>query len=124
MRPLRTHINGRTPLLKFPPYSLFRPKGVRKSSNVFFFSHFHGLVPDINYKDLEGFVMLRTHSEPRRGEMSHICDISVLRVNGRLAYHYSKDTESVVFILYIPDLQFYQNIWVHVTSAIRSYHIN
>ena len=25
--------------------------------------------------------MLRTHSEPRRGQMSHICDISALRVN-------------------------------------------
>ena len=67
-----------TPPLKFFPYLLFRPKGGRKSSN--FFSHFHGLVPDINYKDLEGFVMLGTHSEPCRGETSHICDISVLRV--------------------------------------------
>ena len=37
-------------------------------------------MPDINYKNLEGFVMLGTHSEPRRGETSHICDISVLRV--------------------------------------------
>ena len=25
--------------------------------------------------------MLGTHSEPRRGQMSHICDISPLRVN-------------------------------------------
>ena len=40
-----------------------------------------GLVPDINYKELEGFIMLGTHSEPRRGETSHTCDISVLRVN-------------------------------------------
>ena len=27
--------------------------------------------------------MLGTHSEPRRGQMSHICDISALRVNNR-----------------------------------------
>ena len=66
------------PPLKLPPYLLFRPKGSRKSSN--FLAHFNGLVPDINHKDLEGFVMLGTHSEPRRGETSHICDISVLRV--------------------------------------------
>ena len=26
--------------------------------------------------------MLGTHSEPSRGEMSHICDISLIRVNG------------------------------------------
>ena len=38
-------------------------------------------MPDTNYKHLEYFVMLGTHSEPRRGEMSHICDISPLRVN-------------------------------------------
>ena len=41
-------------------------------------------MPDINYKDLEGFVMLGTHSEPCSGEMSHICDISVLRVKEAL----------------------------------------
>ena len=39
------------------------------------FSHFHGLVPDTNYKHLECSVMLGTHSEPRRGEMSHIYNI-------------------------------------------------
>ena len=79
LRPPRTPINGGTPPLKFPPYSLFRPKGGQKSSNVF--SYFHGLVPDINYMYLEGFVMLGTHFKPHRGEMSHICDISVLRIN-------------------------------------------
>ena len=77
--PLRTPINGGTPPFKIPPYSLFRPNGSQKSSK--FFSHFYGLVPDTNYKNLEGFVMLVTHSEPRRSETSHICDISPLRVN-------------------------------------------
>ena len=71
-----------TPLLKFPPYSLFRLKGGRKT--IIFFSHFHGLVPDTNYKHLECFVMLGTHSErPNRvGVKCHtdICDISALRV--------------------------------------------
>ena len=79
LRPLRTPINGETPPLKFPPYSLFRPKGGRKTIN--FFTHFHWFVPDTNYKHLECFIMLRTLSEPRRGQMSHICDISALRVN-------------------------------------------
>ena len=79
LHPLRTPINrGHTPL-KFPPYSLCRPKGSRKTIN--FFTHFHGLVPHTNYKHLECFVMLGIHSEPRRGQMSHICDISPLRVN-------------------------------------------
>ena len=79
LRPLRTPVNGGTPPLKFPPYSLFRPKGGRKTIN--FFTHFLGFVPDTNYKHLECFVMLGTLSEPRRGRMSHICDISALRVN-------------------------------------------
>ena len=65
--------------LWFPPYSLFRPKDGRKTIN--FFTRFNGLVPDTNYKHLECFVMLGTHSKPRRGQMSHICDISALRVN-------------------------------------------
>ena len=30
---------------------------------------------------LEGFVMLGTHSQLHRGQMSYICDISPLRVN-------------------------------------------
>ena len=41
---------GTSPL-KFPPYSLFRPKGGQKTINVF--RHFHGLIPDTNYKHLE-----------------------------------------------------------------------
>ena len=48
--PLPTPINGGTRPLKFPPYLLFRPKGGRKTINCF--SHFHGLVPDTNYKHL------------------------------------------------------------------------
>ena len=81
------------PPLKFPPYSLFSPKGGPKNHQLF--THFHGLVPDTNYKHLECFVMLGTHSEPRRGQMSHICDISPLRVNlettniVNIACHYS-----------------------------------
>ena len=66
-------------LLKFHPYSLFRPKGGRKTINLF--THFHGLMPNNNYKHLQCFVMLETHSETHRGQMSHICDISTLRVN-------------------------------------------
>ena len=38
-------------------------------------------MPDTNYKHLESFVKLGTHFEPRRGEMSYICDISLLMVN-------------------------------------------
>ena len=67
------------PLTGGHPYSLFRPKGGRKTSNVL--NHFHGFVPDTNYKHLECFVMPGTLSELRRGQMSHICDISALRVN-------------------------------------------
>ena len=63
----------------FPPYSLFRPKGGQKT--IIFLSHFHGLVSDTNYKHLKYFIMLGTLSEPRRGQMSHICDISALRVS-------------------------------------------
>ena len=73
LHPLRTPINEGTPPLKFPLHSLFRPKG---SVNVF--SHFHRLMPDNNYKHLKCFVMVGTHSEPHRNQMSHI---SALRVN-------------------------------------------
>ena len=38
------------------------------------------LIPDTNYKHLECFVMLGTHFESHRDQMSHICDISVLKV--------------------------------------------
>ena len=68
--PFEPKLTGDTPF-KIPPYSLFRPKGGR---------NFHGLIPDTNYKHLECFITLGTHSEPRRGQMSHICDISPLRV--------------------------------------------
>ena len=50
------------PHFKFSPYSLFRAKGSRNTINIF--SHFHGLVPDTNYKHLECFIMLGTHSKP------------------------------------------------------------
>ena len=70
---------GGHPPLKFPPYSLFRPKGGRKT--IKFLTHFHGFVPDTNYKHLECFVMLGTLSEPRSSQMSYIFDISALRVN-------------------------------------------
>ena len=77
--PFEPLLNGGTPPLKSPPYSIFRTEDSRKTINVF--SHFHGLIPDTNYKHLECFVMLGTQSELRRGQMSHICDISPLRVN-------------------------------------------
>ena len=58
-------------------------------------------MPDINYKDLEGFEMLGTHSEPHRGEMSHICDITVLRVNINNYYsHYFKNVHVFAHKLY------------------------
>ena len=59
--PLPTSINGGHHPLKFPPYTLFRAKGGQKTIN--FFSHFHGLIPDTNYKHLLCLVMLETHSE-------------------------------------------------------------
>ena len=83
--PLNPHQRG-TPPLKSTPYSLFMPNGGWKTVN--FFSHFHGLVPDTNCNHLECFVMLGTHSQPRRGEMSHICDISPLRVNPIICYRW------------------------------------
>ena len=55
-------------------------------------------MPDTNYKLLEGFVTLGTHSESRRGDTSHTCDITLLRVKIRmkienffaeLLYHFS-----------------------------------
>ena len=78
--PLQTPLMRGRPPLKFPPCSIFRAKGGRKTIN--FLSHFHWLIPDTNYKYLECFVMLGTHSELHRGQMSHIhgCDISALRV--------------------------------------------
>ena len=56
LRPLQIPVNGGYPPLKFPPYLLFRPKGGRKSSN--FFSHFRGLVPDINYESFHSRIMV------------------------------------------------------------------
>ena len=56
------------PPLKFPQYSLFWQKGSQKTIN--YFSHFHGLMPDNNYKHFECFVMIGTHSKP-----SHSCHI-------------------------------------------------
>ena len=56
--PLRTPTNRGTPYLKIPLYSIFRAKGSQKTINVF--SHFHGLIPDTNYKHLECFTMQGT----------------------------------------------------------------
>ena len=63
-------------VLLLPPYL----PGFESPQALNIFSNFHGFMPDANYKHLESFVKLGTHSEPRRGEMSHICDISLLRV--------------------------------------------
>ena len=76
--PCNPHWQEGTTLLKFPSCSTFRGKGGQKTINVF--SHFHGLIPNTNYKHLECFIMLGTHSKLCRGQMSHICDISPLRV--------------------------------------------
>ena len=61
--------------LSYPPECV---GGVTETIN--FFIHFHGLIPDTNYKHLECFVRIGTHSELHRGQMLHICDISPLRV--------------------------------------------
>ena len=63
---------------KFPPYSIFRPKCGWKAIECF--SHFYGLITETNYEHLECFVMLETHSQVHRGQMSHICGISPLSV--------------------------------------------
>ena len=67
------------PPLKFPSYSIFRAKGSHKTIN--FFYHFHGLIPDTNYKHLELFITLGRYSQLHRGLMSPIGYISALRVN-------------------------------------------
>ena len=74
--PLRTVVNRGTPpppppFLKSLLYSLFRPKGMRKT--IIFFSNFYGLMADNNC-NVQTFGMLGTHSEPRS-------DISPLRIN-------------------------------------------
>ena len=77
LRPLRTPaLTGGHHPLKFPPYSLFRPKGGQKTIN--FFSHVHQLVPDANYKHLDSLVQLGTDGEPRRDEC-HIYVTSVVK---------------------------------------------
>ena len=43
-------------------------------------------MPDNNYKYLECFVILGTHSELHRGQMSHIRDISALRVKQVMSF--------------------------------------
>ena len=55
-----------------------RAKDDQKTINLL--SHFHGLIPDTNYKHLECFIMLGTHFETHRCQMSHICDFSALSV--------------------------------------------
>ena len=35
-------------------------------------SHYHGLIPETNYKHLECFITLGTHSQLRRGQMSYM----------------------------------------------------
>ena len=45
--------------------------------------------------------MLGTLSEPRRGQMSHICDISALRVNNN---HYYGSIIWFVYLLTVPSV--------------------
>ena len=99
LHPLRTPINeGKRPL-KFLPQSLFRPKGGRKTIN--FLDKIRGLVPHTNCKHLESYIMLGTHSKPCRGEMSHICDISLLRVNEyQLCYINCTFTQNMIQSIY------------------------
>ena len=73
-------INGGQPF-KIPPYFIFRPKCSRNSINIC--SHFHAWVSfkPIMYEYFKCIIMVGTHSEVYRGQMSQICDISPLRVN-------------------------------------------
>ena len=68
------------PSLKFTPHSIFRAKGGQKTINVF--SHFHGLSLT---QIINVWSMLGAHSQLRRGQMSHICDISPLRVKRKIS---------------------------------------
>ena len=62
--PSNPPLTGNTPL-KIPLILHIQGKWVAKN----LFSHFYGLIPNTNYKSLECFVMLGTHSELRRGQM-------------------------------------------------------
>ena len=97
--------------IKIPPYSLLtcRPKASQKTTNSF--SHFRGLVPDTNYKHLECFVMLGKHSEPRRGRISHICDINALRVN----YTTYNNVTHIIIIC----IDHAENNYIHVDRALN-----
>ena len=54
--------------------------------------------------------MLGTHSEPRRGQMSHICDISPVRVNApyfssvEFLKVFDNISKLIVFVLSLPIL--------------------
>ena len=50
-------------------------------SDINFFHHFHVLITETNYYDFECFLIVVTHSQGHRGQMSQICDISPLSVN-------------------------------------------
>ena len=75
-------LTGGHPHLKFPLYSTFRAKGGRKTT---------GLIADTNYEHLECFVMLGMHSQLHRGQMSHIYNISPLRVKRASMHMYEQN---------------------------------
>ena len=79
--PFEPPLTGGHPPLKFLHTHYLGQRGAEKPSTSL--AIFMGLSLIPIYKHLECFVMLGTHSEPHRGQMSHIyivCDISPLRV--------------------------------------------
>ena len=77
--PFEPPLTRRHPPFKIPPVLIIWSKGRPKKP---FLNHFHVLIPDANCTYLECIVMLGTHSKLHSGQMSHICDISPLRING------------------------------------------
>ena len=61
--------------------------------------------------------MLGTHSEPCRGEMSHICDISLLRVNtiGQLEMYTNKTQTEIKHLV---DIVLHLHLHKYVTDNI------
>ena len=63
LHPLRTPINGAAPPVKYLCTIYL---------TINFFSHFHGLIPNINYEHLESFTMLGMQSQLRRNQMTSV----------------------------------------------------
>ena len=84
--PFAHPLTRRHPPLKCPHSLYLRQRGPKNHRlfKAFFMDY-------TNYKPLECFVTLGTHSQLHRGQMSHICDIGPLKVKSRLklSWNYS-----------------------------------